>query len=251
MSDLTEMVKRYTIKYDRKIKSICAPLEDFGISYFYYFKIEENGNFFNISNHPETCHFYFEKQLYQEDPYFSHPHLLRSGYLLAPDLFNPTWWQPLINCFRIDHFFCIFQVLEVAECFGFVIKGQENSNAQIFLDHFDLLLKFTRYFKKEAKDLIGRMETEGFNIKKAKGDAFFKVDPSAPLCNSDPNIEKFLKLVLPLSRREMQCLELFKQGRSAQATGAILGISSRTVESYFESIKNKLGCHSKAELLEW
>jgi DNA-binding CsgD family transcriptional regulator len=251
MSDLTEMIKRYTIKHDRKIKSICAPLKDLGISSFCYFRTEQDGRFLNISSHGESLYFMFEKELYLESPYLSHPHLLRSGHLLFPDSFNPTYFNPVMNCFQVRHLFSIFQVLEAVECFSFALMGSEKFDTRVFFDHYDLLLKFSRYFKREAKDLIGRMEAEGFNIKKIKGDTFFKTDPSAPLCNEDPNIKKFLKMILPLSRREQQCLELFKQGKSAQATGAILGISQRTVEFYFDNIKNKLCCYSKAELLEW
>ncbi|HVX01154.1 MAG TPA: helix-turn-helix transcriptional regulator, partial [Candidatus Babeliaceae bacterium] len=188
---------------------------------------------------------------YLTDAYYCHPQILQSGLFLAPDLCNPACWQPVLDECRVHHMFGIVEVAEVADLFAFTTLLKDNIDARVFLDHFTFLQRFTRYFKREAKDLIGRLETEGFNLKKAKGDAFANADTSIPLVNKDPNLEKFLKLMVPLSRREMQCLELFKQGRSAQATGAILGISSRTVESYFESIKNKLGCHSKAELLEW
>lgn len=93
------------------------------------------------------------------------------------------------------------------------------------------------------------MPNDGFNIKKTKGAAFTAIDSSAHLSSNEPTIKKNLNTVLPLSPREGQCLQLYLEGKSAQATGPILGISQRTVESYFESIKRKLGCRSKAELL--
>ena len=71
-----------------------------------------------------------------------------------------------------------------------------------------------------------------------------------PLLNKDLKTQQFLKKIFPLTVREHQCLDLFKQGRSVQATAAILDLSQRTVEHYFENIKEKLGCQSKMELLE-
>jgi DNA-binding CsgD family transcriptional regulator len=88
-------------------------------------------------------------------------------------------------------------------------------------------------------------------LKKAKGSAFLTINPTNPLTNKDPKVQQFLKIINPLSPRERQCLQLFKEGKSAQATAAILGISRRTVEFYFESIKNKLRCRTKAELLHY
>lgn len=251
MSDLAEMIKRYSIKYDQKIKNICAPLKTLGISGFYYFKTEANGGYFNITNQAESACFFYEKKLYIEEAYSSHPSLLKSGVILASDPNHCSYIKPMFLAFKMHHGLVFVHVSEAVEVFAFALMGSDQPDTRIFFDNFDLLSKFTRYFKREAKDLIGRLEAEGFNIKKAKGDAFFKVDSSEPLCNVDPNVDKFLKLILPLSRRERQCLELFKQGNSSQTTGAILGISQRTVESYFDHIKNKLGCRSKSELLEW
>ncbi|NGX62294.1 MAG: hypothetical protein K940chlam9_01791 [Chlamydiae bacterium] len=114
----------------------------------------------------------------------------------------------------------------------------------------DLLVKFGTYFKREAKELIAKMMGDRFNLKKERGDVFFKTNDSLTLSNKNRKIKKFLKKVFPLSSQEIRCLELFKEGHSAQATAAILNLSPRTVESYFESIKYKLSCSSKAELLE-
>ena len=53
-----------------------------------------------------------------------------------------------------------------------------------------------------------------------------------------------------LSKREKECLKLFLKGKTAQETASLLNISRRTVETYFENIKDKLGCFTKAEILQ-
>ncbi len=58
-----------------------------------------------------------------------------------------------------------------------------------------------------------------------------------------------VKPVLSLSSREAQCLRMFVKGLSARAIGEELDLSRRTVESYLESVKSKLGCFNKTELI--
>jgi DNA-binding CsgD family transcriptional regulator len=54
-----------------------------------------------------------------------------------------------------------------------------------------------------------------------------------------------------LSSRENQCLFFIIRGKTAKEIGNILGISYRTVEEYTQSIKNKLNCKSKHELIAY
>ena len=53
-----------------------------------------------------------------------------------------------------------------------------------------------------------------------------------------------------LSKRERECLIFLLQGKTAKETAANLGLSPRTVESYFENIKKKLECWHKGDLFE-
>lgn len=53
-----------------------------------------------------------------------------------------------------------------------------------------------------------------------------------------------------LSFREKQCLNLFMEGKTSKETAAQLYLSPRTIEYYFENIKDKLGCNSKREIFK-
>jgi DNA-binding CsgD family transcriptional regulator len=52
-----------------------------------------------------------------------------------------------------------------------------------------------------------------------------------------------------LSKRELECLFLQLRGRTVKQIAEVLTLSKRTVESYIDNIKAKLGCQNKAELL--
>lgn len=53
-----------------------------------------------------------------------------------------------------------------------------------------------------------------------------------------------------LSTREKQCLCLLLKNKTAKETAEQLQLSFRTIEYYFENIKDKLDCESKGELFQ-
>lgn len=61
-------------------------------------------------------------------------------------------------------------------------------------------------------------------------------------------LEKYRQQVDSLSDRERECLRQLLHGKTAAEIGESLYLSPRTVESYLESLKEKLSCHSKREL---
>lgn len=250
MSDFIEMVNRYTGKYHSKIKSLTQPLKQhLGISSFSYTRTEKEGNYCSIGDCPEIQEYYHAEKLFMGNPYSSHPDLVQSGTLLFPDLHNLAYKKTLHEALKIRCGFIIVQNLgNAVECFYFDSFIKDQLNPCVFLTYLDMLYNFIKFFKREANWLINNIIQDGFNIKKIKGSLFFTNNSCAPLIKNR-NTKGFMQAILPLSQREAQCLELLRQGKTSQATGAILGISPRTVEYYFENLKNKFGCSSKFDLL--
>lgn len=52
-----------------------------------------------------------------------------------------------------------------------------------------------------------------------------------------------------LTERENQCAYYLLQGMTAREIGIQLGLSPRTIESHLESMKSKLCCKNKIELI--
>lgn len=252
MSNLDLLVKKYTIKQDRLIKKICAPLNDcLDIPIFSYFRIESDGRFGNLSNFPEEFDYFYSEKLYLNYPYLVHPNLVQTGSVWTNVAHSQDASERIFDRYGMQQLLLKLQRHNnVVEGFVFAPKGFDPDDSKNYYGKLDLINSFISYFRREAKPLLKNMMGDQFNLKEVKGDAFFKIDSSLPLANSNPKVLKFLKTVSPLSHREQQCLDLFKQGHSAQATGAILKLSRRTVEHYFDNIKDKLGCTTKSELLE-
>jgi DNA-binding CsgD family transcriptional regulator len=251
-NNLNDLIRRYTILHNRKISRICAPLNILGISTFAYYTIENDGRFGIVSNYPEQLDFFYSEKLYLKCPYLTHPSFFRSGYALIPLTTDPDYLQTSQQLHKVSHLFLIMKKMQnKIEGFFFTTPELHDQKCTHILNQIDLLNKFGLYFKREAKGLIEQILSDGYNLHDAKGEAFLLRDQCLPLSNTNTPMLQFLKKTTSLSRQEQECLDLFKQGNSAQAAAAILGLSRRTVEHYFENIKDKLGCNSKWELLEW
>lgn len=55
---------------------------------------------------------------------------------------------------------------------------------------------------------------------------------------------------IKLSNRETEILFFLLRGNTAKQIAEILNLSSRTIESYFEQIKDRLKCNTKSEVIE-
>jgi DNA-binding CsgD family transcriptional regulator len=53
-----------------------------------------------------------------------------------------------------------------------------------------------------------------------------------------------------LSKRESECLFYWLRGKTAKDIAAIMQLSPRTIETFLDRVKNKLGCFTKAEVFD-
>jgi hypothetical protein len=235
MSDVSLIFRKYSIKYERKLKKICAPLVDsLQTPIFTYCFVEDDGRFGYISNALEFNDFYFSNRIFLQNPYLSHPAFFRSGHAFIPCPMEDDAGKLLKKKFNADHLLFILEKRETrVEYFIFANENIQAVDGVKYLPKLNLYQQFSRYFKRECKDILGRMSADQYNIQKERG-PLFEEAPSVPLVHNDPHILSFLKQVSGLSPQELRCLEMFKMGYTAQSTAAFMGLSRRTVESYFD-----------------
>jgi DNA-binding CsgD family transcriptional regulator len=134
----------------------------------------------------------------------------------------------------------------------------KTSLESLYLNHPQLLNSFAVHFKRELNPILIQMEPEANNLQELKGKDYFSnqfVCPEIPskvrqAYYRDLGIGCEAEKAEMLSQRERQCLKLLLQGKSSKETAAALKLSPRTIESYFENIKNKLSCWSKNEVFQ-
>ena len=56
---------------------------------------------------------------------------------------------------------------------------------------------------------------------------------------------------VPLSRRELQIVELVADGLTNRQVASRLGVSPRTVDSHIDHVRNKLGLRTRAQIVRW
>lgn len=59
-----------------------------------------------------------------------------------------------------------------------------------------------------------------------------------------------MQKLVNLSEREKDCLRYLIEGKTAKETACLLNLSHRTIEYYFENLKDKLNCVTKRELIK-
>ncbi len=254
MPDIDTFLSQYFHRYYKKICKICQPLVDYlDITTFIYYWVDKEGRYTGLSNNWEYFEHFCSAKGYAANPFLVDPRLLRSGYILSPTTPDPDFINALDKAAKKAQLFDPFLIVnrngDAFDGFAFGSATPSIANGRKYLNYLHLLYKFSDYFLREAGPIIEKMKAEGFNVAKLRGDAFFHRSPLLPLSAGDQIEAAFLKAISPLSRRERECLDLFQRGHSAQATAAILKLSRRTIEHYFDNIKDKLGCSSKWDLL--
>lgn len=257
-----EVVDTQILRNIDQVKKTTRPLHEiFGIDYFTYHRISNEGQYTVLLDRPDWAEHYVCKKLYKEDPYLQHPDAYTSGFCLIDMNGSPSYKEQILQegaKFNLDLGLCLIQKNEHGvEFFGF--SGSKHSSAldKLYLNHQSLLISFANHFKKQHANTL-KYWNEGAPFLEILKEKKLERNP-VQLQLDDETHHSFLKALgmdqqikqaALFSRREKQCLKWLLKGKSSKETANYLGLSRRTVESYFENIKNKLGCWSKNELFE-
>lgn len=121
----------------------------------------------------------------------------------------------------------------------------------LFMNETELFRAFLEHFKANLTKTLRNVLDEGFSIDDIKSsprsyaeDIFEIPSETRESLISVTGWSNLLKL----SKREKECLALLSKNRTYQEIGEELNLSTRTIEHYFVSVKNKLNISTRAEL---
>lgn len=257
MKNLKDRVLYTSLKNQRKIEKACQPLIDhFDLSYFYYFKVSNEGDYGFFGNQVDWGEYFFLNKLHLTAPcYFKPCNFKKGANLSLPS--QEEFFSPVATVAQSQ--FAINYALEFGyksgtgiEFFGFASRSPEKEMAHLYLNEIDILKLFTKKLREENPKIFSDIEDNLINIASQIGPTFHKPDV---LTSAKIDRVSFLKDIgiqdlSLLSKREMDVAARLVKGYSASEIGFQLNLSKRTVESYLENMKNKLHCHSKAELIQ-
>lgn len=125
---------------------------------------------------------------------------------------------------------------------------EDNDVNHFYINNTNLLKYFSKYISNEIKPHLNKKKPL-FVCEKVKMDVDGFIDQLSP---STINIPKFLSSLTPydkLTPRQWEIVHWYLNGKSAEETAEILGISKRTVEDHFIKIKQKLDCRKKPQII--
>ncbi len=153
---------KYLEEYNKtilpRLEELIEPLKSLGILYFDYMKIVDNEKCFRVGTHKGFNEKFYELALY--------------------DKFNPARWPARSDKKMTPHYrlwnrgsgpgsdqirkelgmgegICVYRTTKhYKEAWAFCGRGDQNDLPNLFINHFDLLMKFIVYFKSVASDII-------------------------------------------------------------------------------------------------
>lgn len=256
-----EILQNYIFKYSNRIRKVTAPLQDhLGVQYFSYHRIDHMGKYTVLVDRPDWAEWYVKEQFYLNDPYLRHPSVYHSGVTFIENNGSEEYKEKVLKTgkevFDLDCGIILIKKKENYVDF-FCFSGNKSTSAleKIYLNHPQVLKSFATHFVDQMKPILTKMEEEAGSLIDLKGGDFSCKEPIYPNLSSATLLDFCRDLGLykefeTLSPREKQCLKLLTENKTAKETGEALGLNHRSIEFYFENIKNKLSCSSKGEILQ-
>lgn len=258
MNPFCEMLRKITSSsYNDQMLRFAAPLNDhFGINHFWYYRITFSGFYSYLGTHLAWNEFCFDKALLSNFPCLRHPNNLQNGINLMKanigseykKVLDIAWEKFQIN-FSIN---ILNRIPEGIEAFGFGTRFNDPYAEQRLLNDLPLLRFFIKLFQTKHKKLFQLLEDNQVNLSDQFGPLFFEHTKSLTIPREqDQFLSKMgLGSILLLTPREKDVLKIIANGFSAPYIAKELRLHKRTVENYIATIKSKLSCNSKVELIK-
>lgn len=253
-----DLSKHFSLQSSSEVAKICDEiLKDLSITFFNYIKIHHDGSRSMLTNNASWIEYFYKQRLYESDAAIDVEYLLPKGYFLWSEL---RTYDPAFSDGR--EFFNIDNGL------SFVIKQKKSTVIYIFastrdniaingfyLRNIDLLKRFILYFNDKAQPLIEQANEQRIILPRKQiitdrqVNTLLLTDQQRKAFLDKTDIDRFfLEEEVYLTKRQAECAVYSLNGLTSKQIGKLLNLSYRTVESYIDNVKEKLGANSKEEL---
>ncbi len=222
-------------------------------------EVDRSGHAFVVANRPDYCEQYLDKKGYCLDHrYTYHKHIPEGFFTLSTNeginFLHNNEESLFSRKFNLWDGFSYSEKIDNNTHRYYVFASDSPEIYDKLINNFNLVKKFIKHFKQDNKHIINELKDNKFNLADNK-ENYFLNDKDLAFKPEHKKITSILHTLgvlennLNITSREWQCLQLYCHGKSASQTGQILGISRRTVETYFVHLKQKLKINSKYELI--
>jgi DNA-binding CsgD family transcriptional regulator len=263
---MNKIITRHPIfSHAKDIADICKPLLDLNISYFCHLNIDKNKQFSAINNHPDFTKYCIENNCFNVDINFENNHSNLPEFLVWDNIICGGDTLELYKTageHGIKHIFTIIQKSKNhCDLYHFASNQSSLSTNQIYYNNYDLLLMFIHFFKNMIKN--SKQISQAYQLKIGlTQDIIYQPGLQKSIINAKPERINFISAImnnilqdqdltslnLPLTKKELLCLELTVKGYTAEEIATLFYLSRRTIEEHLNNIKQKLGFKKKSEL---
>ncbi|HEX4044696.1 MAG TPA: LuxR C-terminal-related transcriptional regulator [Gammaproteobacteria bacterium] len=255
--------KTIALSSGEQIKSIMSALNSIlGITHYCYIRSFPDGSHLLLSNDSSWIEsFYLD--FYDHGVFHKIPDSYQSGHVLWSTLSDQTTFAACRENFNIAHGITLIEKQkEYCEffCFGTTVDNIKIMDFYIY--NLDLLKRFNAFFKERADKLIREANADRIILPRCSITTSEEVISSVP----EGDFSQIRKNLIAatqckryylsgpfanvfLSPRQLACLNLLTLGKSLKEIARVLNISPRTVETYLNIIKCKLGIQDRANLI--
>ncbi len=241
--------------------AILAPLKPFGVTTFSFMRKYPDNTQIYLSNCSGWVKDYYEQALF--------------GQFINK---SPEYDKPLYMLFPVESPLPVFQLAKErynsSNGITFVKPHDSHTDYYFFsggvtsthllnfyLNNIDVLETFILYFHDRAERLISKSKKHKIELPTFETiDAMMKSNSVIAESTLLKNAFRTMRIRkysfsspeykdIKLSARQLDCIIAYNAGLTAKETAQRLNISFRTVEKYFDNIKDKLGCDTKKDII--
>lgn len=224
-----------------EVANIILPkIKQHGMTVFNYYKIYFDGRVVRLSSDSAWTEHYFQNN-------YLNILAVPKSYLTKP--LNYYIWQ-IEDCPKVlldaSLNFNTSNGISIAEkhpdyieyfCFGTTLENRSIIN-NFYLSNLDVLRQYGHYFREQANSLLRKAEKNMLQV------------TNVDVCHADCRpVDIMHNSLAKLTHRQTDCARLLLQGLRYKQIANELNLSTRTIESYIEDIKDKLQCQNKTELI--
>lgn len=273
MKDLRAIhnIVQYNECIRNRLSEICQPIfNGFGFTSFGYTRLQKNGNRIILETNRDWLNYYsniaFEEKKEGTNSLISN---------LENLIVNPTAEEFHIQMFvgspktKIQEQLCVLKVWNSVSCYinskEYIeiyhlskATGDNEAIIDLCVNKKFLLLRFLHYFR----DKLGLLDIGNAPcVRDANLSKVFIQNGARNKRSIDHNVDNYIKQThtdkfylkthdIFISRREAECLNLLSLGKIGKEIASHLNLSSRTVESYINSLKYKTNNYAKGALVK-
>lgn len=253
-----EMLRKITSSpFHDQMQRFAAPLkEHLGINHFWYYRITSSGHYSYLGTHAAWNEFCFDQSMLSHFSCLRHPTVPLQGIQIMKASADSNYQKVLQTAWEKFHInFNInlqSKTQDGIEAFGFASCFNDPKADERLLNELNLLRHFTKAFKMRHQKLFDLLCDNQVDLTSYFGPSFYESPKSIMLpFKRDLLLQKMgLGKSHDLTARELDVLKYVSNGYPASHIAAQLQLSRKTVENYIATIKSKLGCKSKIELIQ-